>query len=668
MNKYWRLLVFGKPYLGRMALVLLLAYLYIVFNLATYWYSADFFQTIFLKPAETASGPALAPGSAPEAAPAATPGAPSIVTSTVPSTVPSMVTSNTAPGVTPETSAPELPAAPDSPAKIGPLPVSGSSFSNRIKAKTDLLVQGRDKRETLLRVCLVLAVCFVLKNVATYFRGILMASIELHIVSDIRNRLFTHLMRLPLSFFGNRKSGDITSIMVNDVGVINNVISVSFKDLVLVPAELLVSLVALFLISWKLSVIICVVIPLLGLIISWIGSSVRRKSLRTLLGISSVVDCLQEVVPSIKIVKAYGTEAKETDRFRRLNSIFYRLSFRQKRLQNLTSPANEVIAVCLAVYLLWYGGNQVLSGNGLEPVMFVRYLVFLFAMFQPLRQLSGLNNAIQPGIAAGDRVYEILNEVPETDSGTRVLAGFERDLVFDNVTFRYAPHLPPVLQDIRLQIPKGSVVAFVGPSGAGKTSLVSLIPRFFEVESGRILIDGVDIRDCSLASLRRQVSVVTQETILFNMTIAENIAYSSDAVDMARVEEAARVANAEEFVRSAPNGYESVVGERGVRLSGGQRQRLSIARAMLKNTPILILDEATSSLDTESEHLVQEAIDSLMKNRTVLVIAHRLSTVIHADTIVVMDQGRILDSGRHRDLLERCPLYRKLYDMQFRDE
>jgi subfamily B ATP-binding cassette protein MsbA len=627
MNKYLRLLVFGKPYIRHFVLVMLLAYLYIFFNMSTFWYSADFFQTIFLNPKETATQSAKM--DAPKSA--------------------------------------DAPKQTDASKSIGTLLIPKASITTKIKTATDRIVTGRNKKETLFRVCVILFVCFVLKNIVVYFKGILMGFIELQVVTDIRNRLYSHLMKLPLGYFNNKKSGDITSIMINDVGVINNVINTSFRDFVLVPSELLVQLVALCLISWRLTVMIFIIIPVLALIIIQIGNSIRRKSKRTLLGISSVVDCLQEVIPNIKIVKAYVTEKKEVSRFQQLNHIFFKLSFRQKKLQNLTSPINETIGVCLAVYLLWYGGNQVLSGKGLESVMFVRYLVFLFAMFQPLRQLSGLNNTIQTGIAAGERVYEILNETSETDSGKRTLDRFDGSIRFEDVAFRYAPNLPYVLDDIRLEIRKGDIAAFVGPSGAGKTTLVNLIPRFFEAGKGRILIDGTDIREFTLASLRRQISVVTQETILFNMSIAENIAYCSDTVDMGKVEEAARVAHAEGFVLSAPQSYRTVVGERGVRLSGGQKQRISIARAMLKNTPILILDEATSSLDTESEKLVQEAIDSLMKNRTVLVIAHRLSTVMHADKIVVLDHGRILDMGPHRQLLKTCPLYKKLYDIQFRD-
>jgi subfamily B ATP-binding cassette protein MsbA len=618
MKKYLRLLAFAKPYLGPIGGVLAMAYVYIFFNMSTYWFSADFVKTLFLGQTQVHT-----------AAPA------------------------------PEKS-PAIPGAQDL--------IPGGSLKDRIKSAADRLVVREGKRETLYRVCVVLFVCFVLKNIAVYFKGILMGFVELRIINDIRDRLFDHLARLPLRYYNNRKSGELTSIMINDVGVINNVITTSFKDFILVPSEVLVQFVFLWLLSWKLTLFTLIVIPAIAMIIVQIGNSIRRKSKRTLQGIAGVIDCLQEVLPNIKIVKAFVTEQKEQGRFRDLNRNYFRLAFRQKKLQNLTSPVNEVIGAGLAVFLLWFGGNQVLTGAGLSADDFIRYLILLFAMFQPLRQLSGLNNTIQTGVAAGERVFEILSEPAETDAGRRTLARFDDSIRFENVSFRYAPDLPAVLTNINLSIRKGEIVAFVGPSGAGKTTLVNLIPRFYELESGRILIDGVDVREFSLASLRRQISVVTQETILFNLSIAENIAYAVDTVDMKRVSEAARVANAEAFILASPNGFNTVVGERGVRLSGGQKQRLSIARAMLKDTPILILDEATSSLDTESEKLVQEAIDSLVKNRTVLAIAHRLSTVIHADTIVVIDEGRIVDAGPHRKLLDHCALYRKLYDMQFRDQ
>jgi ATP-binding cassette, subfamily B, bacterial MsbA len=642
MKKYLRLLVFGKPYLGAIGGVLALTYVYIFFNMATYWFSADFVKTLFLGAPQTevvAKTETVSPtGGAAQTEVAAQTGV-------------------AAPA--PKKAAP--------PAGMQDM-IPGGSIKDRIKSVTEGLVSTGDRRQTLLRVCVVLLVCFVLKNIAVYFKGILMGFVELRIINDIRDRMFDHLVRLPLRFYNNRKSGEITSIMINDVGVINNVISTSFKDFILVPSEVAVQFVLLWLISWKLTLYTLIVIPAIAFIIVQIGNSVRRKSKRTLEGIAGVIDCLQEVMPNIKIVKAFVTERKERDRFRRLNRNYFALAFRQKKLQNITTPVNEVIGASLAVFLLWFGGNQVLSGAGLSADDFIRYLILLFAMFQPLRTLSGLNNTIQTGVAAGERVFEILQEPAEPDEGKRELVRFGDSIRFEHVTFGYAPGLPLVLRDVSFAVRKGEVAAFVGPSGAGKTTLVNLIPRFYELAEGRILMDGIDVREYTLASLRRQIGVVTQETILFNMSIAENIAYAGDAVDMARVAEAARVANAEGFILQAPGQYATVVGERGVRLSGGQKQRLSIARAMLTNTPILILDEATSSLDTESEKLVQEAIDSLMKNRTVLAIAHRLSTVIHADTIVVLDQGRIVDAGPHRRLLDRCPLYRKLYDMQFRDE
>jgi subfamily B ATP-binding cassette protein MsbA len=616
MNKYLRLLVFGKPYIRHFAVVMLLAYVYIFFNMSTYWFSADFVKTIFIDQTK--------------------------------------IQATSAKSVQSKTDTADL--------------IPGGSIKDRIKAFTNHLIVGPSKRETLFRVCIILFISFFFKNIVVYFKGILMGFIELRVINDIRDRLFSHLLILPLRYFNNKRSGEITSIMINDVGVINSVISTSFKDFILVPSELFIQLIALYLISWRLTLVIFIVVPLFAVIIAKIGDSVRRKSKRTLMGVASVIDCLQEVIPSIKIVKAYVTEKKEEGRFKQLNQKYFKLAFRQKKLQNLTSPVNEIIGAALAVYLLWFGGNQVLSATGMGSDDFIRYLILLFAMFQPLRSLSGLNNTIQTGIAAGERVYEILNEKPEADSGMRVLDRFSDSIRFEHVTFRYSPDLPIVLKDANLEIKKGEIVAFVGPSGAGKTTLINLITRFYEIEDGRIFIDGVDLRDYTLASVRKQIAVVTQETILFNISIAENIAYSSELMNMDQVSEAARAAHADGFILSMPGVYQAMVGERGVRLSGGQKQRISIARAMLKNTPILILDEATSSLDTESEKLVQEAIDRLMKNRTVLVIAHRLSTVMHADKIVVMQHGKILDIGPHRKLLKTCSLYRKLYEMQFRDE
>jgi subfamily B ATP-binding cassette protein MsbA len=615
MNRYVRLLAFAKPYKMHIALVFGLACFYTLFDTSAYWFSASFLNTLF-----TSDKPA-----------AAQTAVPAVVNPAVPHSV-------------------------------------TSKLNDTLKKWTSVVVTGSTKQATLLRVCVILFLSFLLKNIVAYFKGIQLGFIELRVINDIRKRLSEHIIRLPMRYFDNKKSGELISIVMNDVGVINQAISNSFQDLVLVPLDFVVKLTILFILNWKLTLIILILVPILGGVISAVGSSIRRKSKRTLSGIAKVMDSLQEVIPNIKIVKAYNAEVRENRRFDELNQDYFRLAFRQKKLQNLTSPLNEVIGSGLAAYLLWYGGSQILRSSGFEADDFVKYLILLFAMFQPLRRLSGLNNIIQTGIGAGERVFEILGEPLESDEGRKEIRSLKRGISLEHVSFRYRDHGPNILTDINLDIRKGEVVAFVGPSGAGKTTLVHLIPRFYNPQAGRILFDGTPIQNLALHSLRDLIGMVTQETILFNRSILENIAYGAEEGDAELVLRAARVANADEFIRASSEGLETVVGERGVRFSGGQKQRLSIARAVLKNSPILILDEATSSLDSESEKLVQEALDNLMKDRTVLVIAHRLSTVMHADKIVVMNKGRIEAVDRHVRLIKTCPLYRHLYEIQFRSE
>lgn len=610
MKKYIRLFQFARPYFHLIMIVFILSFLYIFFNTSSYWFSATFLNTIFT---EEYQGNLLSQSG--------------------------QVTA-----------------------------VKDSSINEYLKSITNALILGKDKKDTLFKVCLVIFMSFIFKNVIYYYKGVLMGYIELHVINDIRNKLFKHLVGLPLKYFNDKRSGEITSIMINDVGIINSVISTSFRDMILVPMEIIVQFFLLWAISWKLTVMIVFLIPVFAIIISKIGASIRRKSKRTLSGIAEVVNLLQEVVPNVKIIKAYITEKIETIRFERFNHNYFKLAFRQKKLQNLTTPLNEVIGAGLAAYLLWYGGNQVFSSTGISAEDFVRYLILLFAMLQPLKKLSGLNNTIQTGMAAGERVFEILNEKPEVDSGNKHIDDFNDSIVFKDVTFGYNEKESHILKEINLEIKKGEIVALVGPSGAGKSTLVNLIPRFYDVKKGCIFLDGTDIKEIKLNSLRRLMGIVTQESILFNTTIAENIAYGDNTFSSEEIYEAARIANAVEFILSSTNGFNTIVGERGVKLSGGQIQRLAIARAILKNPPILILDEATSALDTESEKMVQDAIDKLMKNRTVLVIAHRISTVIHADKIVVLNKGRIEDIGPHRKLLKTCSLYRHLYEIQFRDE
>ena len=541
---------------------------------------------------------------------------------------------------------------------------------NRINRGIKKVIIRDDRRETLAVVCLVIFLSFLLKNVCFYLRRVIITFIQLNIILSIRNKLHSVMLRLPISFFEKRRTGELSSIMFNDVNAVNNVLNNSFGTLLLAPVQVLVSLIILILISWKLSLITFIVVPISGLLIIKIGQSIQRKSRRVFQQISNVFSAFHESITSIRIVKAFTGEAKEMNRFEDANKKYFRAEFRSKRLSYATSPLNETLGVCILVVLLWYGGNMVYSGTGLSGEDFIRYLVFLFTMFQPLKQLSGLNNIMQTGLAASERIFGIMDaaqEIYEKPDAIE-LDEFTSAIKFRDVSFRYDGDEAVVLKGIDLTIAKGQTVALVGHSGSGKTTLASLLPRFYDVTSGDITIDGADVQCFTLSSLRRQMGIVTQDTILFNDTVRANIAYGMDDATEDAIVSAAKSANAWEFIEQMESGLDAVIGEKGLKLSGGQQQRVSIARAILKNPPILILDEATSALDTESEKLVQEAIDKLMEDRTVLVIAHRLSTVIHADNIVVMDRGKIVGAGPHRELLETCPTYKHLYEIQFQDE
>ena len=409
------------------------------------------------------------------------------------------------------------------------------------------------------------------------------------------------------------------------------------------------------------------IIPLAGFVIVNISRSIRRKSRRTAVKIAGITNIITETLTSMRVVKAFAMEDYEVSRFTKETKNYYNLIFRRARLRSLAPPITEIMGVFIGVALLWVGGTEVLSAQGLTSEDFIRFILIMFSALQPIRSLSNVFAEIQVGAASAERVFGILDTEPAILDSDEVIedVSFNESVTFDHVFFQYDDGDVQVLQDISFSLNKGSVVALVGVSGAGKSTTADLIPRFFEPTEGAVQLDGVDIRKFQIRALRQLMGIVTQETILFNDTISGNIAYGKKDIPIERMRKAAAAANALEFIDKLPEGFDTIIGEKGVRLSGGQRQRLAIARALLKDPPILILDEATSSLDIESEKKVQEAMDRLMKDRTVLVIAHRLSTIVNADNIIVLDGGKIIETGTHEQLLGQNGIYKNLYNVQF---
>jgi ATP-binding cassette, subfamily B, bacterial MsbA len=530
------------------------------------------------------------------------------------------------------------------------------------------MVFAGDPMQSLRNVCVIVVVSFLIKNVFGYLQSNLMVAVEQGLIKDLRNDLYRHIHELPLGYFTNERTGNLISRVMNDVPVINTGISATFQTAIREPLLIAVYLTITLMISWKLTALVFVVFPLALIVIAAVGRRVHKESGLVQQRMADLTSVLHETITGVKVVKAFGMEEFENKKFawegqRALDTIL-----RVTRIRNLASPTTEFLSAVAGAVIIWYGGTQVLSHEGLSASQFLGFLFAMFQLMPPIKELSTVNNRMQEATAAGKRVFEILDTEPNIrDCANPVkLCDLGSEIRFNDVNFRYSDG-DIVLADVNFTIRKGEVVAIVGPSGAGKSTLVDLVPRFYDPTSGSITIDGVDIRSLEVRSLRENIGIVTQETILFNDTVRNNIAYGLDDCPIERVIAAAKAANAHHFITEMPRGYESVIGERGVKISGGERQRLALARAILKNPPILILDEATSALDTESEILVQEAIERLMAGRTSIVIAHRLSTVQHADRIVVLEAGRIVETGRHTELVHRSRgLYKKLYDLQFR--
>lgn len=516
-----------------------------------------------------------------------------------------------------------------------------------------------------LHICVgVLAILFVLKNVVVFFQTVWMNDVALRFLRDIRQGLYRQYQRLSLNFFSGERTGELVSRITYDVSVLQNTITEGITGLIYESAQVLVFTAMIVTINWKLALVALILFPAIGYPIVQIGRMLRKLGFLVQERMADINSRIIETVQGIRIIKAFTAEERETQRFAVVNQGYYKANVRTVKRREALAGVTELIGIAGILFVLEMGGRAVFQQGELSPGTFFLFLGALISLVQPFKKLSRIHSINQQALTAAKRVGEILETEPavKESSSPATLAPFRRQIQFEGVSFQYGDRT--ILRRIDLTVRAGEILAIVGASGAGKTTLVNLIPRFYDPTAGRVMIDGVDIREVSLESLRQQVGLVTQEAFLFHDTVYNNIAFGCPNASDQEVMLAAQAANADGFIQKLPLSYHSMVGESGTRLSGGERQRLAIARAILKDPPILILDEATSQLDSESESLVQEALERLMAGRTVLVISHRLSTIRSAHRIIVLDQGTISEIGRHEELMEASPLYRRLYELQ----
>lgn len=548
---------------------------------------------------------------------------------------------------------------------------TGSSvfnLGNYLKEFLAGLVAQYDRTNALLFLVIAVFVSFLLKNLFTLVNQYLMADIEHGIMHRLRNDVYRHLQHLSLSYFTEERKGNLIATVVNDVRILNDsamaVVNSFFRD----PPTIILSTIVLLLLDWQLTVIVALIIPIGGIIISRVADKLKKQSVLMQEKMADMMSVLDESLANVRIVKAFGMEEFETHRFSGESSRYAGLMKTIQRRRNLASPISEMFGVIAIAVIVWFIGGRVISGtSAMTSSALIGYIVVLSQMLPPIKLFGQTFNSVQEGIGAAGRVFKILDTQPgilDKPSATPIRQ-FTRGIRYENVSFKYETG-NAVLRGISLEIKQGERVAIVGPSGGGKSTLVDLLPRFYDPQEGRITLDGVDLRNITVASLRNLMGIVTQETILFNDTVRNNIAYGRADTPLEQIIEAAKIANAHEFISKLPGGYDTKIGDRGTKLSGGQRQRLSLARAILKNPPILIFDEATSALDTESEILVQEAVERTLAGRTSVVIAHRLSTIQHSDRIIVIEKGRIVEEGKHAALLRNSKgTYKRLYELQF---
>ncbi|MCZ6627255.1 MAG: ABC transporter transmembrane domain-containing protein [SAR324 cluster bacterium] len=538
-----------------------------------------------------------------------------------------------------------------------------------IKDIVDELEKGRiPEIQKFALVGIGIVLIYSLKGFFYFGQSYLMGLVAQRMIFTLRTRLYSHLQKLSFSFFAATPAGDLIARFTSDLINLQNALKISIAGPVRDIPQIFIFLFILGYRSWELSLLTLVLIPVAFFLISRFGKRINRFTTERLASFGKMTALLVETISGIRVVKAFGMEKYEQDRFEKANSVLLNKHMRTIAVSAYSTPVLEFIGAIAGAVIVLYGGYLIIGGK-ITGGDFVSFLFAFFMLQDPIKKLNGLNLTIQEGIASADRVFHLLDVEPEVvdKPGAARLEPIEKGIEIRVNSFNYAGYEKPALRDVHIEVKAGQVVALVGASGSGKTTLVNLIPRFFDLQDGEILIDGTNIQDVTLSSLRSQIAIVTQEIFLFNDTVRNNIAYGNITCPMEQIEAAAKAANAYGFIMALPDGFDSVIGESGSKLSGGQRQRLAIARALIKDAPILILDEATSALDSEAEIEVQQALDNLLANRTTIVIAHRLSTVFRANNIYVLDQGGVVESGKHEELLRKGGHYTKLYNMQFRD-
>jgi subfamily B ATP-binding cassette protein MsbA len=536
-----------------------------------------------------------------------------------------------------------------------------------LKNKRDFF-EFNDRKSILTFLCLTVVIMILIKNTVNYLQKLVFISLQEKLVMNVRNDVYRKLHEFSLPFFNRFKTGELISRVMNDINVIKAMVVSNLTEVIRNSLLVLVFGIIIVILNWRLTLIFIIAFPPMLLILGRLADKLKSYSVKAQSQVAGIISLMQETISGIRVVLAFAMKKYEIDRFKAETKRYYRIILKLIKYDILAAPLSEVITMAMGVVVFWYGANLIIGGDkNFSSGKFMAYLGFIFSMMQPIKLLNSTFLSFKKGMAIFGRVFEIMDEQPSIQEipNAAVLKPFDSHIEYRNVSFSYNKE-KEVLRNINLKVGKGEIIAIVGHSGGGKSTLVDLLPRFYDPVKGEIRIDGTDIRKCTLDSLRDKMGIVTQEVILFDDTVYNNIAYGKTSAERGEVEKAARIANAHDFIAGLEQGYETRVGERGVRLSGGEKQRLAIARAILKNPPILIFDEATSALDNESEMLVQKAIEKLFENRTTIVIAHRLSTIRNAHKILVIENGIITESGTHKELMQNNSVYKRLYDLQFK--